>query len=262
MSYKTDLGFIPYVTYAESNSLSTNQVGGISPGAVTNGSYLQPSELAEVGIKYEGESGIYAAFAYYDQEKTFRDGQTNALVAVYGKGYELELRALLTDNFSILATATHTETSEISDGALAVINGADFALQNGLTPDQVYGGRVAGVRSTFIGNGVEVDRAGLPDNIISLYGTYTYPMEDADLTGSLGVTWADSTFTDTFQKVLLPSYSVWTASASYAMDQFTALLQVNNLLDEEYYTSADLFDSVVVKPSEGRTLSLTLSYDF
>jgi len=46
------------------------------------------------------------------------------------------------------------------------------------------------------------------------------------------------------------------------MDQFTALLQVNNLLDEEYYTSADLFDSVVVKPSEGRTLSLTLSYDF
>ena len=34
----------------------------------------------------------------------------------------------------------------------------------------------------------------------------------------------------------------------------------NNILDEEYYTSADLFDSVVVKPSEGRTISLTLSY--
>ena len=35
-----------------------------------------------------------------------------------------------------------------------------------------------------------------------------------------------------------------------------------NLLDEEYYTNADLFDSVVIKPSEGRTLSFMLSYEF
>ena len=37
-------------------------------------------------------------------------------------------------------------------------------------------------------------------------------------------------------------------------------MQVNNLGDEEYYTSADLFESVVVKPSEGRTVSLTVRY--
>lgn len=261
-SYRSDIGLIPYITYAESNSLSTNQVGGISPGSVTSGSYVQPSELSEIGIKYDGESGIYAALAYYDQEKSYRDGQTGALVAVYGKGYEFELRALLTDNLSILATVTHSETTEISDGALAVINGADFAAQNGLTPDQVYGGRIAGNRSTFIGNNVEVERAGLPDNIVSIYGTYTYPLANADITGSVGVTWVDETYTDTFQKVLLPSYDVWTASASYAMDQVTLLLQVNNLFNEEYYTSADLFDSAVVKPSEGRTASVSLSYKF
>ena len=32
--------------------------------------------------------------------------------------------------------------------------------------------------------------------------------------------------------------------------------------NEKYYTSADLFDSVVVKPSEGRTASVMFSYKF
>ena len=65
---------------------------------------------------------------------------------------------------------------------------------------------------------------------------------------------------DAMQSVLLPSYVVWTGSVGYINDRFSALMQVNNLGDEEYYTSADLFESVVVKPSEGRTVSLTVRY--
>ena len=82
------------------------------------------------------------------------------------------------------------------------------------------------------------------------------------MTGSLGLTWVDETYTDIMQTVMLPSYSIVNGSVSYAQGPFTGLLQVNNLLDEEYYTSADLFDSVVVKPSAGRTFSLTLTYAF
>lgn len=262
VSYNVE-GMIPYITYSESNSLSTNQLGGIIPTTIENSQYIQASTLSEIGIKMNLlDNRLYTAIAYYDQEKTYRDSQTGALVAVYGDGLEFEMRALVSENLSILATATHTNTEEVSDGALAVINGADFAAQNGLNPEDVYGGRIAGPRAAFVGENQRLERGGLPDNIVSIYGTWTQPMGEADLTGSLGFTWVDETYTDILQTVMLPSYSVFNGSVSYAQGPFTALLQVNNLLDEEYYTSADLFDSVVVKPSAGRTFSLTVSYAF
>ncbi|MFW8591329.1 TonB-dependent siderophore receptor [Glaciecola sp. 2405UD65-10] len=263
VSYKMDSGFVPYMTYAESNSLSTNQLGGIIPSSVDNGEYLADSTLSEVGLKYSSDDdSIFAAVAYFDQEKTDRIGQTSALVAVYSKGLEFEARAIFNENYSLTATATHIETTEVSDGALAVINGADFAIQNGLEPYQVYGGRIAGNRSTFVGEGVELDRGGLPDNTVSMYLNYNKPLENGRLTGSLGFGWADETYTDVLETVLLPNYMVWTGSVGYVADNYRVLFSVNNLFEEEYYTSADLFDSVVVKPSEGRTASVMFSYSF
>ncbi|GLR69453.1 TonB-dependent siderophore receptor [Agaribacter marinus] len=262
VSYNAD-GIVPYFTFSETNSLSTNQLGGIIPSTIESSEYLQESSLAEVGVKANLLDGrFYTALSYYDQEKTFRDGQTNALVAVFGKGLEFELRALLTENLSITATATNTDTSEISDGALAVINGADFAAQNGLEAWEVYGGRIAGIRSAFVGNGVELERGGLPDNIASVYTNWSQALGEGEFNASIGVTYVDSTYTDVLQTILLPSYTVWNGSVGYAQGPFSVLLKANNLLDEEYYTSADLFDSVVVKPSEGRTFSVTLSYAF
>ena len=262
VSYNAD-GIIPYVTYSESNSLSTNQLGGIIPTTIENSQYIQESTLQEIGVKMNLlDNRLYTAIAWYDQDKTYRDSQTGALVAVYGDGLEFEMRALVNENLSILATATHTNTEEVSNGALAVINGADFAAQNGLNPGDVYGGRIAGPRSAFVGMNTRMERGGLPDNIVSIYGTWAQELGAGDVTGSLGLTWVDETYTDIMQTVMLPSYTVVNGSVSYAQGPFTGLLQVNNLLDEEYYTSADLFDSVVVKPSAGRTFSLTLTYAF
>ena len=262
VSYNAD-GIIPYVTYSESNSLSTNQLGGIIPTTIENSQYIQESTLQEIGVKMNLlDNRLYTAIAWYDQDKTYRDSQTGALVAVYGDGLEFEMRALVNENLSILATATHTNTEEVSNGALAVINGADFAAQNGLNPEDVYGGRIAGPRSAFVGMNTRMERGGLPDNIVSIYGTWAQELGAGDVTGSLGLTWVDETYTDIMQTVMLPSYTVVNGSVSYAQGPFTGLLQVNNLMDEEYYTSADLFDSVVVKPSAGRTFSLTLTYAF
>ena len=67
---------------------------------------------------------------------------------------------------------------------------------------------------------------------------------------------------DITQAVMLPSYSVWTASLSYLSDSYEIMATINNVFDEEYYTSADLFDAVVVKPSEGTTASVIFSYKF
>jgi iron complex outermembrane receptor protein len=73
VSYDTGIGLIPYLTFAESTSLSVNQLGGVNPFTVDDGSYLEDSEIMEVGFKYNGMDGrLYAAVSYYDQEKTFR----------------------------------------------------------------------------------------------------------------------------------------------------------------------------------------------
>lgn len=263
VSYNFDNGLKPYITYAESLSMSTNQLGGLIPSTVPNGAFLQDSKLIEAGIKFEGLDGrLYTAFSYYDQEKSEQSGQTQALTEVFAEGYELEVRAVVTDALSIVGTATHSETEEIGDKIFTVINGADFAEQNGYNPEDVYDGRIAGDRETFVGSQARLERGGLPDNIISLFGTYLISFNESDLTGSLGFTWVDETSIDVFDSVILPSYMVWTGSLRYEASNYTLLLQVNNLLDEKYYTSADLFDSVIVKPSEGRTASLTATYYF
>jgi len=61
---------------------------------------------------------------------------------------------------------------------------------------------------------------------------------------------------------MLPSYAVWRGSVFYAFKKYTATLAVNNLGDSHYFTSQYLFWDVFVKPSELRTLSLTVSYSF
>ena len=61
---------------------------------------------------------------------------------------------------------------------------------------------------------------------------------------------------------MLPSYAVWRGSIFYAHKNYTATLAANNLTDSHYFTSQYLFWDVFVKPSELRTLSLTVSYSF
>tara|TARA_E500000178_G_scaffold349463_1_gene406418 strand:- start:569 stop:2923 length:2355 start_codon:yes stop_codon:yes gene_type:complete len=263
LSYDTGLGLIPYLTFAESTSLSVNQLGGVNPFTVDDGGYLEDSEIMELGFKYNGMDGrLYAAISYYDQEKTFRSAQTNALGALYGDGIEAEMRLVLSDSFSLTATATNSDTTEVCDGCLFVVNQAQIAEQNGMEPWELYGGRIAGARGYFIGEQVEVDRGGLPDTIISAYGSYTIPVASGRVIASLGFTYADSTYMDFAESVMLPSYSVWTASASYVTDTFEIMTTINNVFDEEYYTSANLFPSTVVKPSEGTTASIIATYKF
>ncbi len=263
LSYNTDFGLRPYITAAESSSLSTNQAGGINPGTVADGSFVQTSEITEGGFKFSGLDGaLYAAVAFYDQERTFRDGQTGALIAQFGQGVEAETRLVFNDRFYLTATLTNSDITEVSDGALAVINQYQFAEQNGLNVTDIYGGRVSGPRSTFVGSQTEVDTPGLPDTVASAYGSYSFDLSGAQMIASLGFTYADSTYMDVTESVMLPSYVVWTASLSYLLDKFEVMATVNNLTDEEYYTKADLFDAVVVKPSEGRTISAIISYKF
>ena len=232
LSYSTDFGLRPYITVAESSSLSTNQVGGINPGAVADMSFVQTSEITEGGFKYSGMDGaFYAAIAYYDQERTFRDGQTQAIIAQFGKGLEAETRIVFNESFYLTATLTNSDITEISDGALAVINHAQFAEQNGLAVTDLYNGRISGSRSTFVGSQTEVDTPGLPDTVASAYGSYVFAAGDAEMVASLGFTYADETYMDVTESTLLPSYFVWTTSLSYLTNNYEVMATVYNLFE-------------------------------
>ena len=98
--------------------------------------------------------------------------------------------------------------------------------------------------------------------VASLYATYTTYFEESELTSSLASLMSMRHITMSLRQFFSYNYTIVNGSISYTKDGLTALLQANNLLDEEYYTNADLFDSVVIKPSEGRTFSFMLSYDF
>jgi len=140
-----------------------------------------------------------------------------------------------------------------------VLNGAAVAAAYGLDPSQVYGYRFFNTGSML---GGEWDRGGVPEYVASVYGNYTQPLFRGHMTASLGFTWADETWADNLETIKLPAYTVWNGSLGYRTDEWSALFSVNNLFNEEYFTSADTFDSVLVLPSAGRTMAANFTHKF
>jgi iron complex outermembrane receptor protein len=260
LSYKTPWGFVPYVTHAVSGSLQTNQIGDVAVADIKSGAYLQDSTLDEYGIKYSSPSGnVYAALAYFDQDRSYNDSLNDSTILVNSKGFEGELRWLMTQRFSMSLAASKLKVEE-KGKPFTVLNGAAVAEAYGLDPSQVYGYRFINANGSMLGG--EWDRGGVPEWVTSLYGNYNQPWGIGDVSASLGFTWADATWADNLKTVRLPAYTVWNGSLGYGTKDWSALLAVNNLLNEKYFTSADTFDSVLVFPSQPRTLSATFTHKF
>ena len=56
-----------------------------------------------------------------------------------------------------------------------------------------------------LGSQVEAERGGLPDTVASAYGSYSTQIANARLIASLGFTYAEETYMDITQSVMLPS---------------------------------------------------------
>ncbi|WP_313518287.1 TonB-dependent receptor plug domain-containing protein [Pseudomonas sp.] len=260
LAYKTPWGIVPYFTYAESSSLATNSAGGIPVENVQNGSWIQDSKLREAGIKYSNPSGtVYAALAAFDQDRSYQDAQSGTDILVNSKGFEGELRWLIDKHFSMSAAASKTHVKE-KGNPYTILNTAAVAAAMGVDPATLYGYRFYDASGSILGG--EWDRGGVPEWVTSLYGNYTQPLGIGELNASLGFTWVDAQWADNQKQIRLPSYTVWNGSVGYDYKNWSTLFTVNNLFDEEYFTSANLFDSVLVMPSEGRTFTASLNYKF
>ena len=222
---------------------------------VQNGSYLQKSNIYEAGVKTNAfDKRLFASFAFFRQRRSTYNNESHAEDYFRTKGTEFEVRAAATKRLAFTGAYTWQKPEQLNVPFLLGIPGTLL----GLTPQQSYGGRFIGLADIF-GLKAPVRVAGQPPQVASVFGTYTDPKGYGF---TLGTTFVSAVNTGYISTVRLPSYFDWRGSAFYNHKNYTVNLGVHNMFDSKYYTSQFLFWDVFIKPSELRTLSLTVSYRF
>jgi len=278
VSYSFDSRFVPYATYAEGSSVQQNSNGGISPGRVRDDSILADSKLTEAGVKFSlRDDTVNGSIAWYRQERTVVDPFGNVDVEK-GEGLEMELRYLISDNWTLTGAATLQEFTISSPGACLSGRGEfvvipptaipAVALMFGLplpSLEEGYGGIFAALNASCLPelqNGYK--RNAIPDSVVSIFATYT---ADEDAWGSWGATLGGTHVSETGGKItnalILPSYEVFRAAVFAEYGRFGVTATIDNIFDERYFVPLQgVYEEVGVLPGTGRTTWLTASVRF
>lgn len=263
LSYTTPIGLIPYVTKSKQATIVMGQGSEISPGLIASGNAIADSELEEIGVKGDVFDGrLFASVAYFEQTRTNYSAQD--LVSnntTESKGYEMEARLLITEDFTITTALTHLEITNLT----ALDGGAQFGfmgagdLVNVSDPSLFYGYVMQGL--TLVGNETDALKSGIPENMVSLTGAYNFG-DGYSITAS--AVHADSTYSGFSKAVKLPSYTLFNAGISYHADTWSVSLQGKNLTDERYFRAnfPDLFGSTVVLPELPRSFVGKVTFKF
>ena len=255
ISYKLPFHISPYATVSTARFLDLGQGGELDYSELQTHTWIQPSSLYEGGVKVSAlDNKLYSSFAFFRQKHSSYNSNDGAIDYFRTKGAEVELRAAVNKHLSITGAYTWQDPEQLNIPFLLGIPPSVL----GLTPQQAYGGRFIGDASIF-GIKAPVKVAGQPPVVVSVFGTYT-PKKDLGFT--IGTTWVDKVNAGYVAPVVLPSYAVWRGSIFYTHKNYAVNLAANNLGDSHYFTSQYLFWDVFIKPSELRTLSLTVSYSF
>lgn len=129
-----------------------------------------------------------------------------------------------------------------------------------IDPSLVYGGQVIGFPDGTVRNPKSL-RAGVPENIISLTGTYAFDNGWA-INGS--VIDVDEAFSGYSQRVLLPSYTLVNLGLLYETEQWSFSVTGKNLTDERYFRAnfPNLFGGTIVLPELPRNVLASVAFRF
>lgn len=264
LSYKTDLGLMPYITYAQSSALEMSQAGDIAPSLVANGSWLSDSDLAEAGVKFQLLQGtLVGSVAGYRQNRTqLTSGPTPTIQGTRAKGVELEVRYLASEHlsFTFAGDLQHTEVKG-PDTSFAYIP----YYVAGVSPQNAFGGTyVVWNFNSLPGRAGDYAYTLIPHAVASLYGTYTSSDYSwGKVGGTFGATSVSKTAQTVQNPITYPEYTVASLSMFYEKGPFTALLNVDNLFDKLYFTpAADSYANLAALPGHGREWRLTLKRKF
>ena len=264
ISFKTDIGLIPYITAAEQATLVAGQGAEIGVGQVGNGAF-DTSDLFEYGIKGSFlDDSLYFALSVYEQERT--DFSAQAIVTnstTENEGTEFELRWVVNDNLVVGAGYTNSKVYNLT----ALELGEQFGffgiehLPNVTDASLLYGGSVIGNNLVDSTDKESARKQGIPENIYTLNATYDFQNGYAV---NASIIRADSTFSDFSQTVTLPAYTLVNAGVFYDAETWTASLSIKNLTDEDYFRAnfPDLFGAQIVLPELPRHYQAKFSYKF
>jgi iron complex outermembrane receptor protein len=263
VSYKLPLGLIPYVTLAKQTTVIAGQGSEIDALTATKGLFLTASKLYEGGIKGSWLGGrLYAAISVYQQERTDHNIQSSTVnQSVQTKGAEAEVRWAVDQH--LLVTGAYTRTKVVNLTFLDA--GSTFSffgiqdLINVTNPALFLGGQPGGL--VPIPNENAARRAGIPENLYSLTGTYKFDNGVA-LSGSL--VHVESVFSGQSQVVKLPAYTLLDLGASYETGDWLFRVVCKNCSNATYYRAnfTELFGSTIVLPEKPRSFQASIQYKF
>ena len=261
ISYATPIGLIPYVTLSEQATVIAGQGAEITVGNILGGGAFDTSELREFGIKGSLlDDSLYFALSVYEQERT--DFSAQSIVtnqATNTEGVEFEVRWVVTEQFLMTLGYSKIEVinlNTIDDGyRFSFIGGDDMP---GISPDLLWGGQVGGFVSAEASGG---RRAGMPENIVSVTGTYDFGNGLAVSASIIDVEETPSSFSGS---VMLPAYTLVNLSLAYETENWLMSVSGKNLTDERYFRAnfPNLFGNAIVLPELPRHYQARLQYRF
>jgi len=263
LSYEiANTGIIPYVTVSEQATVIAGQGAELTVSNVASGGAFDSSELTEFGVNGEllEDGRLYFSLSHYEQERT--DFSAQSIVtnqAVKTEGTEFELRWAVNDALFVGATYTNVEAlnlASIDDGSRFSFYGAEDLPA--IDPALLFGGQIGGPVNVAASGG---RRAGMPENIYSVYGTYLF---DNGVSVSASVTDVDSVASGFSNSITLPAYTLVNMTLGYETESWKFSLTGKNLTDERYFRSnfPNLFGSTIVLPELPRHFIAKAQYSF
>ena len=254
-------GFVPYVTMSEQNTVIAGQGSELQVGNVFTGNAFGSSELMEYGVKGSLlDDRLYFAVSSYEMERTDFNAQSITVnQAVKTEGTEVEVRWAVNEKFLMTFGYSNVEAlmlATIAAGSeFSFLGQADLPL---IDPTLLWGGQVGGLIPVGPSEGV---RAGMPETIMSVTGTYDFGNGIA-VSGS--VVDVEAVASGQSFAVTLPAYTLVNLSMSYEADDWSLIVAAKNVTDERYFRAnfPDLFGTTVVLPELPRHYQAKISYRF
>ena len=255
-------GIIPYVTISEQATIIAGQGAELEVDWLASGGAFDTSDLTEFGVKGEllEDGRLYFSLSHYEQERT--DFSAQSIVtnqSVKTEGTEFEVRWAVDESLFVGATYTNVEvinlTTLAGSGNFSFLGAEDLPL---VPPELLFGGQLGGIVNVAASGG---RRAGMPENIYSLYGTYLF---DNGLTISASVSDVDDVFSSLSNSVKLPAYTLYNMTLGWESEQWKFSLTGKNLTDERYFRSnfPNLFGNTIVLPELPRHFVAKAQYSF
>ena len=173
------------MTYAEQSTLIIGQGGQIRPANLAGGNAVADSKLEEVGIKARLlDNRVYLALDYFEQERVdFNAQDTVTNNTTEAKGYEFEARWVV--NPVVTLTGAYTSLKVYNLGAEDAGTQFSFAGAEdmpGVNPALFFGGVLPSI--VLVDGREDARKAGIPDEMFSLYGMFSFGGMLSGFTGS------------------------------------------------------------------------------